>query len=320
MTAPDWVELYNTTACPINIGGWFLSDSENSDPNMKKYEIDAGTIIDGYGYKVFYENQHFNNITAAGCNIPFGLSEGGETVYLRSGNNGQVTGYIEQEDFGASESNVAFGRYEKSTATFNFVAMSSNTPGNENSDPKVGPIVINEIMYNPASGESDEEYIELHNVTSSPVTLQTYDNIYGTYVPWLIEDAVEYTFPLGTTIPANGYLIIARDVATFTAAYGSMPAGVSVLGPYDGKLNNGGEKVDLMMAGDKEPGDDRYYIRMDRLSYSDGDHPEDFDGITDPWPTSPDGDGDSLSRIDRNAYGNDPINWEGKTQTPGSGN
>jgi hypothetical protein len=59
---------------------------------------------------------------------------------------------------------------------------------------------------------------------------------------------------------------------------------------------------------------------VDRLSYSDGSHPENFDGITDPWPTSPDGGGHSLSRIDEDAYGNDPDNWQGKIKTPGSAN
>ncbi|MCK4887305.1 MAG: lamin tail domain-containing protein, partial [Planctomycetes bacterium] len=320
ITLPDWVEFYNTTAAPIDISGWFLSDSENSDPNMKKYEIAAGTVINPYDYIVFNQQDHFGDTNNIGCNIAFGLSEGGETVYLRSGDGGVITGYIEQEDFGASETNVAFGRYEKSTGTFNFVAMSYNTPDSANAYPKVGPIVINEIMYNPASDISEEEYVELHNITSSPVTLQTYDNIYSIYVPWLLEKGIDYTFPLGTTIPANGYLIVANDPAIFTSTYGSMPAGVSVLGPYDGKLNNGGEKLDLMMAGDKEPTDDRYYIRVDRLNYSDGDHPENFDGMTDPWPTSPDGDGDSLSRIYEDAYGNDPNNWQGQAETPGSAN
>ena len=82
---PDWIELYNTTADPINIGGWFLSDSNADDPNMTKYEIAEGTTIDGYGYKVFYQDLHFGNPADPGCHIPFALSEGGETVYLRSG-------------------------------------------------------------------------------------------------------------------------------------------------------------------------------------------------------------------------------------------
>ncbi|MDA7889858.1 lamin tail domain-containing protein [Akkermansiaceae bacterium] len=32
---PDWIELHNRTSEPINIGGWFLSDSST---DLAKYE------------------------------------------------------------------------------------------------------------------------------------------------------------------------------------------------------------------------------------------------------------------------------------------
>ncbi|GAG03337.1 unnamed protein product, partial [marine sediment metagenome] len=146
--AADWIELHNTTEVTIDIGGWFLSDSSS---NPTKYEIAAGTRIAPSGYIVFYEDLHFNNPAAPGCYNPFALSENGEQVYLSSAQNGILTGYRNVEDFGASETGVSFGRYYKpNTGNFNFVAMSENTPGSANAYPKVGPIVINEIMYNPS--------------------------------------------------------------------------------------------------------------------------------------------------------------------------
>ena len=68
--------------------------------------------------------------------------------------------------------------------------MISNTPGWLNSDPLVGPIVINEIMYHPdaldgGSYSDDEyEYIELYNISGASVTL--YD--YTTSEPWKSRD------------------------------------------------------------------------------------------------------------------------------------
>ena len=56
LTASDWIELYNTTGSAINIGGWYLSDS---DSPLTKYTIPNGTIIPAYGYIVFYENTQF---------------------------------------------------------------------------------------------------------------------------------------------------------------------------------------------------------------------------------------------------------------------
>ena len=40
----DMIEFYNTTSQPINIGGWFVSDSGS---NLMKYKIAAGAVIVG---------------------------------------------------------------------------------------------------------------------------------------------------------------------------------------------------------------------------------------------------------------------------------
>jgi hypothetical protein len=316
--APDWIELYNTTDTAINIGGWFLSDN---DANLMKYRIPDGTTIAGSGptkYLVFYEDQDFNSPGDSGCIVPFAFSENGEEVCLSSAEGDVLTGYREVEDFGASETGVSFGRYFKSsTGNYNFVAMDYNTPGDDNADPKVGPIVISEIMYNPQSGNQNEEYIELYNITGSPVTL--YD--YGTNEPWKFADGIDFTFPANpneVTIPAYEYLLVVKNPAAFALRYGT--PGVQVLGPYDGKLSNGGERVELSMPGDVDEYGRRYYIRIDRVNYSDGSHPEDCPGGVDLWPRDADGGGKSLTRINLNSYGNDVINWSVDDPSPGSAN
>ena len=233
--------------------------------------------------------------------------------------NGYLTGYRQVEDFGASQTNVSFGRYYKSsTSNFNFVAMDYNTPDANNAYPKVGPVVINEIMYNPSSANQDEEYIELHNITGALVTLYRYDKS----TPWKFTDGIDYTFSAGpvVTIPAYGYLILAKDMADFTAKYGGMPPGVQVLDGYNGWLNDDGEKLEISMPGDIDESLTRYYIRIDRVTYSDGLHPEDCPGGVDYWPREADGLGKSLSRKVPKDYGNDVANWEAATPSPGVAN
>jgi hypothetical protein len=296
--APDWIELYNTTGSAINIGGWFLSD-KNSD--VTKYEIAAGTSIPAGGYLVFYEDQHFGNVADPGANSLFALSENGEDVYLSSGSAGQVTGYRDQEDFGASETDVAFGRHLKSTGAFNFVSMSSNTPGTPNAAPKVGPVVISEIMYHPLDPNSTAEYIELQNISGAPVDLYDIDGN-----PWVFSDGVTYTFPPLTKIPAGGRLLLVRDPAAFAALY-SPPGGAEILGPYTGALSNGGERLELAKPGDVDEFGIRHYIRVDRVNYDD----------IAPWPTAPDGTGTSLTRKVATDYGNDVANWQSASPTPG---
>jgi hypothetical protein len=322
-TAPDWIELYNTTGQTLNIGGWFLSDSNADDPNIMKYEIPVGTSIDPYDYIVFYEDSSFGNPVAEGVHTVFGLSEGGDSVYLRSGSGGVISGYEESESFGASASNVALGRHIKSVLDggVNFVAMSVNTPDGANAYPMVGPVVITEIMYNTEAVNTGGEYLELHNITNEPVTLEdevSTEISVGVYttetVPWQFSDGIDFVFPPGTTIPANGYLIIAENPTAFTSYYGTMPSGVAVLGPFanDTALRNGGERVQIVRPGDQEYGEPRYWIRTERVTY---------DNET-PWPVSADGDGDALHQKTPDTpganYGNDVINWQAAPPTPGS--
>ncbi len=316
--APDWIELYNTNGHAINIGGWFLSD-DNMD--LKNYEIPDVTIMEPYGYVVFHEDLHFGNPAAPGTHRPFGLSENGETLYLNSGSDGELTGYSDEEKFGASATGVSFGRYLKSTGSYNFVATSEITPGGANAYPKVGPLVINEIMYNPPLS-GDSEYIELLNISDLPVVL--YDPV--TAEPWRFTDdpdnpGIEFFFPTDSpvTIEAGEHLLLVGDWAAFDAKY-SIPAGVQVFEWSAGKLNNAGEKIQLSMPGDVDTQGLRHWIRVDRVTYSDGSHPDDTPGAADPWPAEPDGFGYSLSRINPTEYGNDPINWQAAIPSPGREN
>jgi hypothetical protein len=316
--ASDWIELYNTTATAIDIGGWFLSDSND---NLTKYKIAEGTTIGPNGYLVLYEDLNFGNANDPGTGEPFALSENGERLYLSSAQNDVLTGYRNVEDFGASETGVSFGRYYKSgTDNYNFVAMEENTPGSANSYPKVGPIVITEIMYNPnwpegGSYTNDQyEYIELHNISAEPVTLYDYE----TAQPWKFTDGIDFTFPADSpvTIDAGGYLLVVKKLAAFSWRYPSVPAG-KILGPYDDNLSNAGESLELSKPGDVDNEGVRHYIRVDRINYSDGSHPENCPDNIDLWPVEADGDGMSLTRKVLTDYGNDPENWVALSPSPG---
>jgi len=317
-SGPDWIELYNTTDRTIDLGGWFLSDDAD---NLMKYEIAAGTSIRAGGYIVFYEDEHFGNANDPGCHEAFGLSRDGETVYLHSGAEGVLTGYSEQEKFDAAEPGVSLGRYQKSGGTYNFVALVEPTPGHANAAPLVGPVVINEIMYHPDTVD-DAEYVELLNISDEPVTLYDADR----KAPWRFTDdpddpGIELLLPTQSpvTLEAGEYLLLVKDASLFNSKY-TVPAGVKILAWGEGNLANGSEKVQLSAPGDKNGQGDRTWIRVDRVVYSDGSHPDDFAEGIDPWPVKADGQGSSLTRIDPAAYGNDAANWKAATPSPGAAN
>jgi hypothetical protein len=326
----DAIELHNLSAAPVNIGGWYLSDSKNA---LRKFQIPTNTIIAAGGFKVFYENQFNGDPTSPRS---FSLSSArGDQVHLAQAVTGALTGFRATAKFGASENAVSIGRYVRSDNIADFVAMSGRTFGADDPDtpdefrtgtglanayPRVGPIVIAEIMYHPPdAGTNDnvaDEFIELRNITGAPVPL--YDPAYPTNT-WRFLDGVTFVFPQGVVIPANGeFLVVSFDpanapaaLAAFRSKYNIDP-GVPVFGPYGGRLDNGGESLELYKPDPPQSGsvaDAGFvpYILVDRVSYSD----------VAPWPIAADGGGSSLQRVSPDEYGNDPINWVAANPNPG---
>jgi hypothetical protein len=312
--APDWIELHNISSVPVDIGGWSLSDSAG---NRDKFVIDPGTVVDPFGYIVFYENTHFGNALNPGTRTPFALSENGETLCLSSSPNNMFGECLLEEAFGASETDHSFGRYRKSTDTVNFVTMSVPTPGEGNAYPLVGPVVINEVMYHPA-GDGDAEYVELLNVSGVAITLFDFMAV----EPWRFvdESGIEFWFPADppVTLRADEHLLLVKD-ASEVAIYGVPPA-AQVFEWGAGKLANEGEKLQLLKPGDVDEVGTRYWIEVDRLSYSDGSRGDGASDGVDPWPIEADGLGRSLNRLFPSRYGNDPNNWHATIPTPGATN
>ncbi|KPK40166.1 MAG: hypothetical protein AMJ65_10865, partial [Phycisphaerae bacterium SG8_4] len=88
-------------------------------------------------------------------------------------------------------------------------AAAGGSPGFDDVPPEIDPIVISEIMYNPASGDQDQEYIELFNTGSSPVTLAEYDDEQLIDVPWRLTDSggISFDFPPAVTMAPGEYLL-----------------------------------------------------------------------------------------------------------------
>jgi hypothetical protein len=80
--------------------------------------------------------------------------------------------------------------------------------------PAVGQVVINEIMYHPASEDVREEYIELWNRSATNVNL----------TGWRLSSGVDYAFPSNTTINAGAFLVASAHKASFLAKYPSVPS------------------------------------------------------------------------------------------------
>jgi hypothetical protein len=307
----DAIELANIGLGTADISYWYLSDDLKTP---KKYRFPAGTTIPAGGYLTINEGQFNAN---PGVPPSFSLSSLGDEVYLYSGDAaGNLTGYIQGFDFGAQRNGVTFGRYITSTGGDQYVAQSTATLNGQNAGPLVGPIVISEINYQPvdvaANGaywnNTEDEYIELHNITGNSVPLFDPGAPANT---WRLRDAVSFTFPAGVTIPAGGYIIVssvnANDPAALAAfrSRNRIPAGTLVFGPWDGALDNAQDSVELVRP-DAPNLNEVPYVLADKVNYSN----------FAPWPGGA-GIGASLQRVTPSEFGNDPINWRLTVTSPG---
>ena len=128
-----------------------------------------------------------------------------------------------------------------------------------------GQVVINEIHYDPDIKTEPVEFIELYNAGATPADLSG----------WYFSEGITYTFPAGTTLAADGYIVVAENVDFVKTKFG---LSVGVVGPFVGILSNDGEAIVLR---------DASGVKMDEVSYQCG-----F-----PWPTASRGGGASMELI-----------------------
>jgi hypothetical protein len=218
-----------------------------------------------------------------------------------------LTTYQTSEEFGANDRDqdgtypyhenssvtFSFGRFIKSTGGKDFVETQQSTYNAANTALRVGPVVINEINYNPSAG--NVSYVELKNITAQAIYL--YDPDHADPLnptkknAWRLSGGIDFVFPQGASIPANGYaLVVNTDPTWFRTKY-AVPAAVPIYGAYWNDLGNGGDSIVLQRAGEPDdlPSTGVPYFVVDKVTYEDG-------GL---WTKSADGFGASLNRITR---------------------
>lgn len=304
----DAVELFNPTDTDVDLAGWFLSDDAS---NPMKFRIPSGMTISRRGYRVF-TTADFN---AGG--VPFAFSSLGDEAYVFSGDpqSTNLTGYAHGATFGAAANGVSFGRVVNSAGVEDFVPMQQVTLGADNSAPRIGPIVISEIMFFPSPSQGTEdpaaEFIELQNVSGTNVPLYSLDYPTNT---WRLRNAVDFDFPSGAYLGSGNRLLVTgfdpgtngQALAAFRLKY-NVATDVPIFGPWSGRLANDGESIELKHPDTPELTGEIPYIVVEKVSYSG----------TAPWPPGAAGTGQSLQRTTLLRYGNDPANWFAAAPTAG---
>lgn len=159
----DWIELHNTTDEPIDVSGWFLGDDTDGNPAYFRFVIPSGTIIAPQGYVTF------NRIPDFG----FGLSSYGETLHLTAADEQGPLGYGQSIRFSGSSLDRSFGRWVTPDGEAIMVPLKTPTFGAENSEPLESPVIMTEIMHDPAFMQ--DRFVELQNISSRSVRVTMND-------------------------------------------------------------------------------------------------------------------------------------------------
>ncbi|MBL9169632.1 MAG: lamin tail domain-containing protein [Verrucomicrobiales bacterium] len=269
----DFIELYNPHPKPVDLSGCFLSD----EAAQSKFRIPLGTVLPARGFATFTQTQ-----------LGFAIDSDGEQLFLVNSNHTRV---IDAISFAGQASGISAGRWPDGAPTIQ--ALLAPTPGSTNTPVLPADLVINEIMYNPISGNTDDEYVELFNQGTNTIDLSG----------WSFTDGIRFIFPTNAFISAGGYLVIARNVDHLLATYPQLNS-VNTLGNYDGTLSNGGERLALSrpeppLPPGGLPSPTTAYVLVDEVTYGTGGR----------WGQWADGGGSSLELIDPRSDHRQPSSW-----------
>lgn len=263
----DYIEVYNAGTQSVDLTGCWLSN----DPATNKYQI-TNTVLAAGAFAAWMTNR-------LGFNFE---SEGGVILF-----RGPESNVIDVVRYTAQQNSVPSGRYPDGASTFQ--ELLASTQGTNNRPYLTRDIVINELMYHPISESDDDEYIELYNRAASNMDVSA----------WQFVDGITFTFPAGSSIPAGGYVVVAKNVAHLLAVYTNLTA-ANLFGDYSGSLADSGERVALAM-----PHDTNDMVVVDEVSYGDGGR----------WGNWSDGGGSSLELKDPHSDNRLAPNWDDSDET-----
>ncbi|MEI7728412.1 MAG: lamin tail domain-containing protein [Verrucomicrobiota bacterium] len=226
-----WVELINYGTTNLNLGGCTLL-RQGSQTN-REYVFPSQVLAPGTALQVTRDT------------LGFAADPGDQLFLYRPGRTNVLDAVV------AKHADRA--RWPDGAGQWRHPSLL--TPGSSNVFQFHKEIVINEIMYH-APGASSEAWVELYNRSNNAVDL----------TGWRLDSGVSYAFDVGTLIPAGGYLVVANDPVLMRSNY----PGITVVGPYSGKLSGHGDTLTLKDANDNPVNEVRYFDGGRWPSYADG--------------------------------------------------
>ncbi len=305
LPAVDAIELFNPSATPAPIGGWYLSDDAGTP---RKYRIPAGTTVPAGGFLVLDESVF--NAPSQGTNAFRLSSTGDEVVLFSAAADGAFTGYSDRVSFGVTFNGTSLVRWTNSVGEISMVAAVAPSFGTANAGVRLSPVVLQEVYFAPLPGEVP--FVELWNRSDVEQVLFDPENPSNT---WRIA-GLDFAFPTGVRLPPGGFAVVTESDPTLFRQRNGLPESVPVFGPTPGQLQRNGERLELLMpdrpnrvTNNGVVSIEVPYVAVDAVRYND----------REPWPTAAAFGGVSLERRFPTLFGDDPASWRAALSGPSPG-
>jgi len=141
----DWIEIYNSTAQEIDLGGMYMTDDLT---NLMKWQIPDGVTIEANGFLLIWAD---NDPEQGDVHTNFKLSSGGEEIGLIASDGSTI---IDSYTFGSQNPDISEGRYPDGGETWQF--MSQPTPGSSNVTAN-NPPQISDLAQNPLNPTANDD-------------------------------------------------------------------------------------------------------------------------------------------------------------------
>ena len=297
----EWIELKNISGQELDLSGWQLLDKDNqikiifvnrelvsvnelwllertndeSAPGVTADFIYSGALSNkNEALYLFNENCQLQDEVLANPDWPAGINSSKRTMERRSNLEWQAGSNIN----GTPKRENSSGYYSGGGTGGGTATFSEETP-------QFFPVIINEIMYNPAGADNYREWIEVFNNGESSVDLSQWK---------FFENEVNHKLTLiqgSNILSSRAYAVITNN-----EELSDYPTYSGILFKSSFSLKNSGEEITL------KNGD----LIIDKVNYNS------FWGAYE--------DGKSLQRIDPDESSNNSQNWQAASPTPGAEN
>ncbi len=185
---PDWIEIYNPSDVAVDMSGFGVYDNPSA-----KYTFAAGTLIPAHGYKVIFCDKTLATSDPAHY-ANFGISSGGETVYLVDATNA----VIDEVDVPAMDLGISYARIPDGGDVF---ANANPTQNAANSNTNEAPVIIADTLVTGDINDNsrfiyDVVVTDASGVSSVKIWLQTSDETIFAEMAPMGSGKYRFVFPI----------------------------------------------------------------------------------------------------------------------------